>query len=455
MLEHLHLRNFRSWTALELELKPVTLIFGPNSSGKTALLHSLLMLKQTAESNDRSRSLCFGDYADLGSFREVVSGRDESLGLEVGLDWRPLDEVVLRDDETDLPPLTADVIGYQARWELLEEVQLASLLYRVPGLSLRLSRTEQGGYDWDPKKSQALGSRRRGRPWPLPGPESCYALPRIIAQEWPQTNLLELNHQFELLMNRIQYVGPLRRAPRREYLWSGEAPGVIGADGAQAVEALLAQQRAFAANGGAKGRRRQAGLVEQTARWLKEFGLAARFAVEAIDRGQRYYEVRLNVPGAGMATTALPDVGFGVSQVLPIIVQMLFAPEGSILLFEQPEIHLHPKAAALLADLFLEVAASRRLQLIIETHSEYLLSRLQRRVAEADLPLASPESIAIYFCALRDGGSAAELISLNEFGQIENWPADFFGDSIGDLRAMTEAMVRRKAQGGSTDGHGH
>ena len=123
---------------------------------------------------------------------------------------------------------------------------------------------------------------------------------------------------------------------------------------------------------------------------------------------------------------------------------MEFAPEGSILLFEQPEIHLHPSAAALLADLFLEIAHERKLQLIIESHSEYLLTRLQRRVAEAKLPLASPDGIALYFCDLKDGSSTATVVKMNLFGEIENWPDGFFGNAIEDLHSMTQAIVRRR-----------
>jgi len=280
----------------------------------------------------------------------------------------------------------------------------------------------------------------------------------VVATEWPNANLLEFNHQFELLMERIRYVGPLRSHPRREYLWTGEAPTTIGADGSGTIGALLTQFRARSAGGKRRGKGWN-DLVQSTAVWLKEFGLASEFEVVAIDKGGRYYEVRLVVSETS-AKTALPDVGFGISQVLPVIVQLHFAPEGSILLFEQPEIHLHPRAAAVLADLFLKTAAQRNLQLIIETHSEYLLTRLQRRIAETDpnkpyedreYPYADREHVAIYFCAPDGISSKATPIEFNLFGQIENWPEGFFGDSIGDLREMTMAAARRRR--GEGDAH--
>lgn len=88
----------------------------------------------------------------------------------------------------------------------------------------------------------------------------------------------------------------------------------------------------------------------------------------------------------------LPDVGFGISQVLPVLVQCFYAPEGSIILIEQPEIHLHPNAQSTLADVMIDVINSkengtdRDIQLVIETHSEHFLRRLQRRIAEDMVP---------------------------------------------------------------------
>jgi len=106
-------------------------------------------------------------------------------------------------------------------------------------------------------------------------------------------------------MGRIRYLGPLRNSPRREYLWTGEAPTSLGRDGAGTVEALLADAR----NGDAGA---PDGLVAAASHWLNEFGLAGALEVVPIGERGRYYEVRLVTPG-GTARTLLPDVGFGVS----------------------------------------------------------------------------------------------------------------------------------------------
>jgi predicted ATPase len=121
-------------------------------------------------------------------------------------------------------------------------------------------------------------------------------------------------------------------------------------------------------------------------------------------------------------------------------------------LLEQPEIHLHPKVQSALADLFIEVVRSkeggrqRHVQLIVESHSEHFLRRLQRRVAEE---VIRPEEAALYFIeAGPDGASSIRNLELDEYGNIGNWPDGFFGDEVDDIAAMTEAaMTRRLARG--------
>ena len=139
----------------------------------------------------------------------------------------------------------------------------------------------------------------------------------------------------------------------------------------------------------------------------------------------------------------LPDVGFGVSQILPVLVNCAILPEGSTLLLEQPEIHLHPFAQAALADVLIKTVQNRNLQIIVESHSEHLLRRIQRRIARE---VIHPDSVALYFCHLENGSSAIEKLEVDAYGNITNWPTDFFGDEMGELADMTvAAMERRKA----------
>jgi predicted ATPase len=148
----------------------------------------------------------------------------------------------------------------------------------------------------------------------------------------------------------------------------------------------------------------------------------------------------------------LTDVGFGVSQVLPVIVECFYVPRRSIVIFEQPEIHLHPRVQADLADLFVDAIRAREggvpreCQFIIESHSEHFLRRLQRRIAEKEL---SEEDVALYFIHTEGAQARIEQLDVDAYGNIKNWPENFFGDEMADLVARTEAQAKRmQAEGG-------
>jgi hypothetical protein len=246
----------------------------------------------------------------------------------------------------------------------------------------------------------------------------------------PNSLALSLEQQFQSLY----YIGPLREYPQRDYDWSGERPEHVGQRGEYFVSALLASD--------------QQNLEVQTkvAYWLKELRLIHDFKIESIGRKGQQYEILVqskpNSPEASLA-----DVGFGVSQLLPILVLCYYASEGSTLILEQPELHLHPFVQAGLADVFIDVIKHRNLQIILESHSEHLLRRLQRRIAETAQDFTNADT-ALYFCNVDDSGTShLETLQIDPYGNITNWPENFFGDEMGDLVAMTEAAMHRQLQG--------
>jgi predicted ATPase len=162
-----------------------------------------------------------------------------------------------------------------------------------------------------------------------------------------------------------------------------------------------------------------------------------------VDNGRTLYQFRVKTT-RGATEVLLPDVGFGVSQILPVLVNCAILPEGSTLLLEQPEIHLHPFAQAALADVLIDAIKDRNLQIIVESHSEHLLRRIQRRIARE---VIHPDDVALYFCHLENGSSAIEELDVDPYGNIRNWPVDFFGDEMGELGDMTVAAMERQKAG--------
>lgn len=136
----------------------------------------------------------------------------------------------------------------------------------------------------------------------------------------------------------------------------------------------------------------------------------------------------------------LADVGYGVSQVLPVIVLLHFVPEGSVILCEDPEAHLHPMAQSGLADLFVEVAKKRKLQVLIETHSEHLFRRLQVLMAGAKV---SEHDCALYYVERDDPSAKLIELQADEFGRIQNWPENLFGNAVGEAGQQMREMVKR------------
>lgn len=174
--------------------------------------------------------------------------------------------------------------------------------------------------------------------------------------------------------------------------------------------------------------------------WLQYLGVAE--SVRTADEG--VFGNRLRVSTAGSKDLHdLTNVGVGVSQVLPIVVMALLAPSESFLIFEQPELHLHPKVQARLADFFLSLALQQK-QVLAETHSEYMIDRMRLRVA-----LASDDTLRsmlnIMFSERKSGESKLRSIALTEYGSVVDWPAEFFDQSQSDVAKILKAASAKRA----------
>ena len=223
-------------------------------------------------------------------------------------------------------------------------------------------------------------------------------------------------------------------------MWSGARPATVGVKGEETIGAILAmtaegEQR----NVGYKARLRP--FQEIVAYWLSELGVIHDFRVEEIASGSNRWQAR-DITRKGGAEVLLTDVGFGVSQVLLVVTLLQYVPRGSTVILEQPEIHLHPLAQANLADVIINAVTHRALQIIVESHSEHLQLRLQRRVAEEKI---GSGDVTLYFCDITDGGSILERLQLDLFGKIENWPTNFMGDAFGEAAEAEKARLRRMA----------
>lgn len=461
MFTSLRIKNFKAWKDTgDVRLAPLTVIFGSNSAGKSSLGHLLLALKQTAASSDRKRALHTGDETsliDLGSFVESLHGHDAKAQLEFTLDWTVPTAVRVENPLDPKELATGDRIRLTSTLEASPQGQprVRRLHYElhngaggVPTVGATLTQSAEGKVQL--QTSGYTLRRALGRKWPLDPPEKFYRISdRSLACYMNADFLAEFALEVERSLAGLSYLGPLREHPHRTYRWAGNTPEDVGARGEYAVAAILAADEAKRTlNRGYKKKTQPFSAF--IASWLVDLGVIESFRLQPTAKGRKDFEVKVKTLG-GLAEVALPDVGFGVSQVLPALVQAFYCPEGSTVWMEQPEIHLHPQVQAELADVFIaavhayEGGRPRQVQLIIETHSEHFLNRLQRRIAEEAI---KPEEVAIYFARPTSKGAELEEVAVNLYGDITNWPENFFGDEMGDIVARTEAAARRRMADG-------
>ena len=327
-----------------------------------------------------------------------------------------------------------------------ERLAVSQFVYDLAKERFGLKRKGSSGGKYDLTSFEGFRfTRNLGRAWNLPSPVKFYGFPdQVYAYyqnagsrwnfNWPSRSCLDscitLGHSGSF------HNGIILGRDRNRRTWGDVANALLDA-------LLAARERGdhgkYISFG--RGRKRQT-LEERIAYWLKKLGLIHEFSVEAIAENSKMYQVRVQ-KSPSSAKVLITDVGFGVSQILPVLVLCYYVPEGSIVLLEQPEIHLHPSVQSGLADVFIDAVKNRNIQIIVESHSEHLLRRLQRRIA--DETLVSKDT-ALYFCEMGKGASSLTPLNLDLFGNIANWPKDFFGDEVGEMAETARAVVKRRME---------
>ena len=497
MLTQLRFSNFKSWAGdNHIDFGRITGLFGPNSSGKSAILQTLLLLKQTAEAPSPGLVLNLGgdhrgNYVDFGSYTDIIHGRNREQNLRLGATWTDfyprdfssLGGLTASEQSFDVEISAADSAygpaGAERIKHVLSEFQSKAdkrgptcnpdaLLNRV-GIEFLRSSPKADKYE---VRLRSLGNVRINLPADQEyKPYGIYGIPNRVTfdigqkAEEAEDDIDSLLTRYEWLVRalvavlpinidefagNIDYLGPAREEPRRLHQWRGILPSTIGQRGESTVQIFLAsevsggvisKQPTRSGNGWGSENYLEAADVQH---WLRELEIAASVTPVRAGRGRQYWELMLRPPHGAECEVNLADVGFGVSQVLPVVVALLYARRGSTVLLEHPEIHLHPKVQMNLVDFFIHVAKERSIQIVFESHSEYMLARLQRRLAESNgshSPITT-DDVRLYFCSLENGQSVLDPLEVNRNGSIQNWPHDFFGDTFTERMAIAKANVR-------------
>ena len=479
MITTLRLRNFKSFKDTgPIALKPITVLAGANSAGKSSILQSLLLLKQTLEAPPNIDLSLDGKYLQYSQFNDLVFRkpplRQCNVMFQFGIELSMPSDVVPRyfpsvevnaDDVSDESKSLSTTIALTFRSRKKEDRNVVVLhafdiqntldTHRGPRLSGSLT-----------SGSDKYRVKRTGHGIELPEHYKGLKISSVSGRHFIPSHLIfddddgesrpfhiaRLNpiftrplHALENDLERnLSYLGPLRERPKRAYLHSGNPATQIGESGEYAAQILWLERDTkvrYAAT--IDQEPEEIALIDAVNDAFRRLGLQHVVDVSSVRSIMYQILFGLTAPGLRRSVT-MADVGFGVSQLLPILMLGLRASPQSLLLFEQPEIHLHPRLQANLADFFLALAADGK-RIVIETHSDHFINRLRRRIAE-DQSDSLRELVNILFVHAPEGdvGSAIEPLSVDRFGVIENWPPGFLPEAADEASAIFAAGLEKR-----------
>ena len=248
---------------------------------------------------------------------------------------------------------------------------------------------------------------------------------------------LALDFYKDFLQNillKIFFVGPIRETPKGLYNIGFETiPKYVGPTGSYFASVLLHEnkkQRDYILT----DRTENCTLSEALAEWMIHLNVASAVNVDK----KNSFGFSVSIENMEQVKSDIMNVGIGTSQVLPVLISVLLSEPNEILLFEQPELHLHPYSQSRLADMFTEFCKHGR-KIILETHSEYFLLRLRYHIVKENFP---SYATAVNFFQ-NAGGTKVNFANISGFGNID-YPDDFRDETQELLNSILEAALERK-----------
>ncbi len=416
----------------EIAVRPLTLLAGPNGSGKSSVMQGPLLLKQTLEASyDPGALLLDGPHVRFTAAEQLLprSG-GKTLTHRLAINVRISDGEMVDVCFEQEPGLGFDVVEMSAA--------------RPAGLPMTLRRamTESEAFrtlpPWEQKMAARL-AKRVGAAYRLGvNRERCFLRVGTFAVstgEYEGVGWADPLHHVHRYLRAILHVPALRGNPVRTYRTTavgGEFSGTFEPYVASVINHWQASRDP---------------RLEQLGNALSMLGLTWKIEAKRIDDTQVELRAgRLGRPTRGGAKdlVSIADMGFGLSQTLPVVVALLTAQPGQLVYVEQPEIHLHPRAQVAFARILAE-SARRGVHVVAETHSALLLSGVQGLVAEGAL---SPREVALHwFSQTTDGATCVRSADLDRTGAFGDWPEEFDEDTlrtqVQDLLAPESRPLRR------------
>jgi hypothetical protein len=411
-----------------IEIRPLTILAGANSSGKSSVMQPLLLMKQTLEATyDPGALLLHGPnvrFTDADQLFSNMPGQPKSrtFAISVDSDMSQLSLIFKKPARKDLEVAE---MTYKTKKEAttlrpnMSHPEIASMLPKDLRAFLKeVAEDSEQPIEWRVGRDRCFLDIR---PFSARKRRKAFLPLRISPVGW-----------FERYAREVIHVPGLRGNPERSYKTIPIGDSFQGTFEAYVASIISHWQKNK--DNRIRDLAHDLNLLELT--WLVLAKRTDDTNVE-LDIGRLASRKR----GGARDVVNIADVGFGVSQVLPVLVALLAAEPGQIVFLEQPEIHLHPRAQVALAEVLVR-AAKRGVRVVAETHSALLLLALQTLVAKRSV---SPQLIKLHWFTRRPGDGVTEVTSteLDESGAFGDWPEDFADVAIAAEQEYLDAAESR------------
>lgn len=412
LIEKIVIRGFKSLKNVSIQIKPITVLIGLNSSGKTSVLQALEVLKQSATAQDSNLRLT-GDLVNLGSFVDVVfqkektneilfeveGQREQSMQSPFGSETRY--SYSLLCDQRDLKQQRCTITSGQFRLE--GEYKRGRSVKRI---TVPFSN---GQLLFDP--SSVLG-----RPFNYAG----------ISGPLEDFDTDSLTRQFLLVIQQDLhdfFMVPAIRGVSSPSYPLDTRPSEDLMDVSNLYQQAIKFSSTVVYNSPA--------IERKINKWISRItGIAIR--------ARTIPDKQASIEAVRKMDVNIVNEGFGSNQLVHLFAQIATAPQHALIGIEEPEVHLHPKAQSELAKVLIEIAGEEKKNLILTTHSEHILYRLLMEVARGSL---KPENLAIYHFRLTEEGiTEVELLEFDKEGRLDKGIPDFLESDLDEFKGFLAAL---------------
>jgi predicted ATPase len=377
MINKISFKNYKSFKELqELELKPITVLIGKNSSGKSAVAKLPTLIENSLKGQFSDPLLLINNNVELGAeFKDLIFGRTRIGSLEI----------ILEDEQERLEVIIASGTGSRD----------------LPKIFSWKLKTQAGEFE-ENENGNFMG---------------------FLCKSNDNKKVIK---SLEL---KTEYIGPFRIIPERAYSRpNATLQDNVGIKGEFTYHILIQDSLSI-----------EEVLLKKVSNWYEEnFDL---WGIKVNEEKDPFYQIELTRDN-GALNINLKDVGQGMGQALPLVVSSFMkSSDETLIILEQPELHLHPAAHGSLAKLFVDSCKDNKKRYLIETHSQNFILRLRRLIAEGYL---NKEDLIIYSVEFNpiNGSSSLKKILVDEFGEVNYWPEDVFNESLDEALAIRKAQKR-------------